>query len=166
MLDLVYNLHFWMMIAFFIMLLLFYKRAYLALSTMLYSKINHIAQEIENSKNLLNEATDLLINKVIEFENIKSKTDEILHRAQNSADILFDKTLIKIQHQIKHAKKSLTSYLETQNLLAQFTLNQKLLDDCVSSVKHIVATEIDDTQHSLIIDKSIDNIFTSINKVN
>jgi F0F1-type ATP synthase membrane subunit b/b' len=161
--DLFHNPHFWILIAFIIMLSLFSKKVYASINSILESKINDIINEIQKSKDLLNQAISLFSIKKIEFDNIKIKTTEILNRAQSNADILFDKTLTKIQNQIKHSKKSLTNYLDTKQIATQYDLNQKLLENSISNVKDIILSQIDNNHHSKIIDNSIDEIFKSIN---
>ena len=104
--DLFHNPHFWILIAFIIMLSLFSKKVYASINSILESKINDIINEIQKSKDLLNQAISLFSIKKIEFDNIKIKTTEILNRAQSNADILFDKTLTKIQNQINPSNKA------------------------------------------------------------
>lgn len=163
MFDLLHNSHFWILIAFVIMISLFAKKVYISINSILETKINDITNEIQKSKDLLNQAISLFSIKKIEFDNIKIKTTEILNRAQSNADILFDKTLTKIQNQIKHSKKSLTNYLDTKQIATQYSLNQKLLENSIDNVKDIIITQIDKTHHSKIIDNSIEDIFKSIN---
>jgi F0F1-type ATP synthase membrane subunit b/b' len=163
MLDLLHNSHFWILIAFVIMISLFAKKVYISINSLLETKINDITNEIQKSKDLLNKAISLFSIKKIEFDSIKIKTTEILNRAQSNADILFDKTLTKIQNQIKHSKKSLTNYLDTKQIATQYSLNQKLLENSIDNVKDIIITQIDKTHHSKIIDNSIEDIFKSIN---
>jgi F-type H+-transporting ATPase subunit b len=152
------NIHFWLLIAFCIFIIIFYKHIKNAANNFLGSKIDSIKSEIQQADELLSSSMSLLYDKKKEAKELENLAEESIFKAQTNADTHYEKLSNNLNIQLKNSKEYFINYLknEEQKVLSQN--NQIVLDKAINNTVYILEKTINQEQHKHLIDESINNI--------
>ena len=155
------NSHFWMAVAFIIMLTLFAKKIIQIFLASIDNKIDNIKQEINDSIDLHNQSISIFNEKKKVLESLEQEESDIIHKANIKADIYYEKSVNQINLQINNLKKSFDSYLSLSEEKHISELHSELIKDSVYQCEQLIKNQ-SHKEKSLILDSSIDNILIKL----
>ena len=155
------NSHFWMIIAFLIMLILFAKKIIKMFLDSIDTKIHHIENEINNSISLHNDSISIFNEKKKLLHCIEQEEIDILHKTKIQSDIYYEKSVNQINLQIKNTKKSFDSYLDLSEKKHISEMNNQLIEESILECKNIIQNQ-SHKEKSLILDSSINSILIKL----
>ena len=156
------NSHFWMIIAFIIMLLLFAKKIINMFLVSIDTKIQNIENEINNSIELYNNCISIFNEKKKLLHSVEQEEIEIINKTKTQSDIYYEKSINQINLQIKNLKKSFDSYLNLAKEKYVSELNNNLVHESILNCENIIKNQ-SHKEKSMILDSSIDNILIKLN---
>jgi F0F1-type ATP synthase membrane subunit b/b' len=156
------NSHFWMIIAFIIMLLLFAKKIIHMFLVHIDTKIHNIENEVNNSIELHNNSISIFNEKKKLLKAVEQEEIDIINKTKIQSDIYYEKSVNQVNLQIKNLKKSFDSYLALSEEKYVSELNNNLVQESILKCENIIKNQ-SQKEKSIILDYSIDNILIKLN---
>ncbi len=154
--QLLHDTHFWLVIAFTIMLVLLVIKTHKIVNSILSQKIYNISDEINNSVNVLNEANILLTESSDNLSSIENQLTENYLRSKKEDDTYYEKYITNLNFKIKSDKKNFENYLNIQYNSSILDHKDTIINESLNNVIEHVNKNIDNKKHKQMIDESIE----------
>ncbi len=156
------NSHFWLVIAFSMMLILSFKYIKQAINNLLKDKITTIEDEINNSDEILASAFALLNERTKELKAIDKILKDSMVKVQHICDSNYEKSVDSLNNRMRKDKQAIANYFQHQDQLAKLDNMTILLDKSINTAEETIKTTLDDSKHYALVDKSLQTIANMI----
>ncbi len=153
---------FWVGFAFILVVIGLIKPLSRMLRNMLLKRRDEIIDQITQAEQLRNDARKLLAEYEKKFVHVKDEANEILDRSEKEIAFLKNEELQKLERVLEQRRKevenSITLSIEKVKSEIKTTVTALALD----KVKQYIQLQLTATDHSKLIDKSLDRILKSV----
>ena len=156
------NSHFWLIIAFSLMLILSFKYIKQAINNLLKDKIQTIEDEINSSDEILASSFALLNERTKELKVIDKILQDSMLKAQQACDAHYEKSVDSLNTRVRKDKLAISNYFHNQDQQAKLDSMHILLDKSINTAKETIKNKLDDSKHYALVDKSLQTIANMI----
>ncbi|MCL2567090.1 MAG: hypothetical protein FWE18_03200 [Alphaproteobacteria bacterium] len=153
-----YDVHFWLIIGFVIAMTLFVKFTYKIINNILEKKISDVASEIDNSVEVLNDASSLFDEVTLERSSIEKNLAENSNRIKHEDDAYYEKYIAELNLRAKSSKESFNNYLDIQYHSSILNHKKDIIHRSLDGVLNHIDKNIGEPQHKKLIDTSIESL--------
>jgi F0F1-type ATP synthase membrane subunit b/b' len=141
---------------------LFVKFTYKIINNILEKKIKDVAAEIDNSVEVLNDASKLFDEVTLEHTSIEKTLTETSMRIKHDDDAYYEKYISDLNNRAKSSKESFNNYLDIQYELSILNHKKDIIHQSLSDVLDFIDKNMNETQHNKLINASIENLAKKI----
>lgn len=156
--ELLNNTHFWLVIAFSIMVILLVIKTRKIINDLLEKRIDDVKNEIDESVDVLNEATALLNESSTELSSIEKRLAEGSLKSKNEDDSYYEKYIANLNTKIKANKDAFNNYLDIQYKSSILDHKKKIIHKSLENIMDYIDKNVDEKHHHKLINDSIDNL--------
>ena len=156
----------WVAVSFVLFFLIFGSFIWKKLSIFLDNKINSINDEIETASSLHQEAKNLLSDEMKKFQGLDNELKTIIEDGKMKAQNLYNESKEKVNREIEKMDKSAVekiNYLENQ---AVKQIEDKLSRNAIELTERFLEKNLNEANHTEIINSSIQELETTLTKTN
>ncbi|MDR0483722.1 MAG: hypothetical protein LBH40_00380 [Alphaproteobacteria bacterium] len=159
--SLFHNVHFWMVLAFIIAMLILVKTTHKIINNILSKKIEDVVSEIDNSVEVLNDSSALFDEATQERSSIEKKLVETSSRVKNEDEAYYEKYIADLNSRAKSGKESFDNYLDIQYKLSILNHKKDIINSSLNNVLDYI-NNLDSKQQSKLVDSSIENFASKL----
>ena len=153
----------WVAISFILFFLLFGKFIWKKFSSFLDTKILEIKNDIDEAKNLHNEAKDLLAAENKKIQDLDLLVKEIIDNSKNKSYEILRENTKKIEAQIELLEKEATEKIKVIENQTIEEIKSDIISKATSIAEKVLKNELSENNQLSIIKKSIEQTKKALN---
>ena len=153
----------WVAISFILFFLFFGKILWKKLSSFLDNKILEIKNEIDEARNLHNEAKDLLVAENKKIQDLDLLVKEIVDNSKNKSYEILRENTKKIEAQIELLEKEATEKIKVIENQTIEEIKSDIISKATSIAEKVLKNELSENNQLSIIKKSIKETKKALN---
>ena len=156
----------WVAVSFLLFFIIFGNFIWKKLSSFLDNKINTIQQEIVTASNLHQDAKNLLSDEIKKFQGLDNELNAMIEEGKLKAQNLYNESKEKVNKEVEKMEKSALekiSYLESQAIKQ---IENKISKNAIELTEKFLEKNLNEANHSEIINNSIKELETTLTKSN
>lgn len=153
---------FWVGFAFILVVIGLIKPLSRMLRNMLLKRRDEIIDQITQAEQLRNDARKLLAEYEKKFVHVKDEANEILDRSEKEIAFLKNEELQKLERVLEQRRKEVENSITLSIEKVKSEINTTVTALALDKVKQYIQLQLTATDHSKLIDKSLDRILKSV----
>ncbi len=157
-----HNPEFWVGVAFVLVVIILIKPISSVVKSALTKRQQNIVNRINEAEKLRDDAQELLSQYERKFMHANDEVDEILKKSNDEIKNLTDFELQKMEKDLALKQKEVDMLIESSIEKTKNEISELACEKSINVVKTFITQNIDEKQHSKLIDNSIKNILSSL----